>query len=100
MSHMDSAIHIMAKVLTVLGIVGAIGCALVIPKTAYDLFSTFFIKPDEEEDEAPRVVASASDQVESEDEEEAIPESRPSPPAANPEQDAKQMRAEDDDFGE
>ncbi len=46
---MDEAIRVMAKVLTVLGLVGAVGCALVIPLTAFDLFHTFFSKDSEEE---------------------------------------------------
>ncbi len=50
MISMDQAIRVLAKVLTVLGLVGAVGCALVIPKTAYNLFSTFFSDDAEEED--------------------------------------------------
>lgn len=48
---MDSLTHILGKVLTVIFAAGVIGCALVIPLTAFALFRVLF-QPDTAEETA------------------------------------------------
>lgn len=50
---MDTLLYYMMRVLIGLFLVGLVGCLLVIPFTAVELFAALF-QPDEPEDEAPR----------------------------------------------
>jgi hypothetical protein len=56
---MDAVLNALYTLLNVLFLVGAAGCLLVIPRTAFELFHTFF-EPDtqEEIDGTPRVAQS------------------------------------------
>ena len=49
MSAMDEVAGLLFRILQTLFIAGVLGCLLVIPKTAYELFKTFF-EPDTPEE--------------------------------------------------